>query len=356
MRRPLLSITSLAYVARRQCSSGQGSKGGCPFAGEIPAQACPVENTDIHPKMDARTIVSQLGKAKLSAFVTSTACVGYVLCHGSNPLIASAITLGTFLQSLSANGANQIIEVENDRMMKRTARRPLVIGAISPQGAAMLLLAQLGAGTALLYTLSPTAAALGVANWCMYVCVYTPLKRISTTNTWWGAIVGAVPPLMGGVTAVGSLTSPAMAPAVLLAGVLFVWQIPHFMSLAFHCRRDYEEAGFKMLPFHHPKRASTYAVALSVIMAGLTVPGPLFVGPVEPWFFVCSSMANALMIFKAYRFHVDPVKYCRTCFVYSYMYLAIILVLLWLNHLQPIGQLSKMLQRMGQVQEEKELE
>lgn len=292
-----------------------------------------------------KQIVNQLGKSRLSGFVTSTASAGYILSGGTSLPVLGALTLGTYLQSLSANTSNQCIEIENDRMMKRTSKRPLVIGAISRPGALALAAAELGAGTGLLYaTCGPTVAALGVANWVMYVGVYTPLKRVSTTNTWWGAIVGAVPPVMGGVAAVGisgGWLAPALAPSYLLGAVLFVWQIPHFMSLAYFCRRDYEHAGFKMLPYSNPTRASVYAVALSVVMAGLTLPGPALCGmAVEPWFYVASAGANAGMVYKAVKFHVAPEKYCRSCFVYSYMYLAVLLALMVANHFQPMTAVS----------------
>lgn len=318
----------------------QQPSGGCPMTGiKVTETACPVEDEEQAARqLPFKAIVNQLGKSRLSGFVTSTASVGYILCGGTSVPVLAAVTLGTYLQSLSANTCNQCIEVENDRMMKRTRLRPLVTGAITRPQALALATTELSVGTALLYaTCGPTVAALGIANWVMYVGVYTPLKRVSTTNTWWGAVVGAIPPVMGGVTATGALTASTMGPAYLLGGVLFVWQIPHFMSLAFHCRRDYEFAGFKMLPFSHPTRSSVYAVSMSVVMAALTLPGPAMVGmAVEPWFYLASGVCNAGMVYKSVRFHMDPVKYCRSCFVFSYMYLAVMLAFFVANHFQPM--------------------
>lgn len=312
----------------------------CPVAGSVPNLRCPVETAEV---VTPRSIATQLGKARLSAFVTATATAGYVLCGGTSPVAAVAVTLGTFLQSCSANGANQCLEVEHDAKMKRTCRRPLVLGQITRRGAASLSAAQLVTGSCMLAAVSPMAAALGGLNWFLYVCTYTPLKRLSTTNTWWGAIVGAIPPVMGGVAATGAasvaaLGSAALQPAYLLGAVMFVWQIPHFMSLAFHCRRDYEAAGFKMLPFHHPVRSTVYSVALSVAMGAATVAGPALAGmPVEAWYYPVATAANATMVYKAWMFHVDPVRNCRGCFVFSYMYLAVMLVALVVNHYQPVG-------------------
>ena len=325
----------------------------CPIAGTVPGMSCPMED---HAKvMSNKEILSQLGKSRLSGFVSSTAVVGYVMCGGTNPAVIAAVAFGTYLQGCSANCANQCIEIENDRLMKRTMRRPLVIGAITRPQAIGVSATELAIGTSMLAAVSPVAAGLGLVNWALYVGVYTPLKKISTTNTWWGAIVGAIPPVMGGVAATGTaLTAPALYPAYLLGGIMFVWQIPHFMSLAFHCRRDYEGAGFKMLAFNHPTRASVYAVALTAVMAGMTTVGPAMCGiPVEPWFYVPSIAANSAMMFKAVRFHMDPVRYCRSCFVFSYMYLAVILALFTVNHFQPVTQIVNLVSRLTTVEEEK---
>jgi len=354
--------------------SASGATAACPFSGGQPAggsTSCPMSGNvtdvvdgELLPKMSLYEAANILGKGKLSAFVTATATAGYVIAGGTSPFVAVALTAGTYLQSLSACTANQLIEVKYDRLMKRTARRPLVTGQIAKSTAAALIVSELTVGTAILAATcgAPTAAALGVINWLMYVAMYTPLKRVSATNTWWGALVGGVPPLMGGVAATaGILYVPAscaslvpavltpyvstsaaalaaIGPAYLLAALMLAWQIPHFMALSFHCRRDYENAGFKMLAFKHPVRASSYAILLSVVMAGMMIGGPTLIGwPVEAlWYYPGAIAANGLMIYKSVRFHQDPVRCCRSCFVFSYMYLAVMLVMLCLNHVQPV--------------------
>lgn len=311
----------------------------CPIMGgaPMPNLACPIETEEIQD-MPFKTIVSQMGKVRLSGFVTATAVVAYVIAGGANPIVASALTVGTMLQSMSANTANQIIEVEHDKKMKRTCRRPLPIGAITKSGALALSMGELAIGTATLAAVSPYAAGLGLLNWWVYVGMYTPLKRVSAINTWFGSIVGGIPPLMGGVALTGSLTAAAMGPANLLGAFLLVWQIPHFMALSFHCRRDYETAGYKMLAFANPWRASFYTVFMSFVMAGITLAGPSMVGlDVEAmWYYPVTFAANALMIYKSYRFHMDPVKFCRSCFVFSYMYLGVMLVVYLVNHAKPV--------------------
>ncbi|CAJ1008792.1 putative UbiA prenyltransferase family [Leishmania naiffi] len=332
------AFTACPYRHSKEGSAtviAQGAVEQCPVIGTAPHMSCPVEAglCDHRPPTMSR-MVSQMGKSQLSAYVAATALAGYVIAGGASPFIAAAVTAGTMLQSCSANTANQIVEAPYDKLMKRTCRRPLPMKFLSPQVAMAISGVELAVGTGLLYCVSPLAAALGVFNWLLYVCIYTPLKRVSALNTWFGSIVGGVPPLMGGIAVAGSITPPVW----LLATFLFVWQIPHFNGLAFHCRRDYEAAGYKMLAFYNPWRASFYAVALSVLMAFLTLVCPVLAGmEVEGvWYYSVTATANALMIYKSLLFHNEPVRHCRGCFVFSYVYLSVVLAAIMLNHIQPM--------------------
>ncbi|AYU79076.1 putative protoheme IX farnesyltransferase [Leishmania infantum JPCM5] len=332
------TFTACPYHQAKEGSAtvmAQGAMEHCPVVGTTPHMGCPVEASlcDRRPPT-MLAMVSQMGKSQLSAYVAATALAGYVIAGGTAPLVAAAVTTGTMLQSCSANTANQIIEAPYDKLMKRTCRRPLPMKFLSPQAATAISGMELTLGTGLLYCVSPPAAALGVFNWFLYVCIYTPLKRVSALNTWFGSIVGGVPPLMGGFAVAGIITPPVW----LLATFLFVWQIPHFNGLAFHCRRDYEAAGYKMLAFYNPWRASFYAVALSVMMAFLTLVCPTLAGmEVEGvWYYSVTAAANALMIYKSLLFHNEPVRHCRGCFVFSYVYLSVVLAAIMLNHIQPM--------------------
>lgn len=316
------------------------------MGGSVPAMGCPVEAGDDHNiAMPFKSIVSQMGKTRLSGFVTATAVVGYVMSGGTSLVAVTALTTGTMLQAMSANTTNQIIEVDYDKMMKRTCKRPLPTGQITKGRAALLSASELAVGSSILYAVSPLAAAVGLANWFIYVGVYTPLKRVSAVNTWFGSIVGGLPPLMGGVCASGVLVGAGMSQSYLLASFLLVWQIPHFMALSFHCRRDYEFAGYKMLAFYNPWRASFYAILMSIIMALLTLAGPMCIEmEVEGlWYYPVATVANGLMIFKSIKFHTDPVKFCRGCFVFSYMYLGVMLLAFSVNQLGPVKQARRLL-------------
>lgn len=185
--------------------------------------------------------LAELSKARLSALVVSTTAFGFLaagptaLAYTSLPTFMAA-SLGTALCASSASTFNQIIEVEKDRHMKRTANRPLVTGAVSHNvalgvgcvtGTAGGIL--LGCGT------DPLTTILGVGNIGLYAGVYTSLKPRLEINTWVGALVGAIPPVMGWTAAGGSIMD---AEAILLGSTLFLWQFPHFFALNWMYRTD----------------------------------------------------------------------------------------------------------------------
>ncbi len=139
----------------------------------------------------------------------------------------------------------QVIETSNDSKMKRTRNRPLPSGRVSRQEALGWGFTSGAAGVAVLaYGSNPLTAALGAANLFLYVGPYTLSKPRSELNTWVGSLVGAVPPLMGWSAATGGVM--AVEP-LLLAAYLFIWQFPHFFSLAWLHREDYARGGFAMV-------------------------------------------------------------------------------------------------------------
>lgn len=177
---------------------------------------------------------------------------------------------GTALVAASASIANQWWERDVDARMTRTAVRPLPAGRVSSIEALALSAFTLMAGVVwLVWQVNLLTAALGLASWILYVAVYTPLKTRTPLNTTVGAVAGAIPALMGW-TATGA---PLNLEACALAGVLFLWQFPHFMAIAWLYRREYAAAGHRMLPVVDPTglRAAVQAVvgALLVIPVSL---------------------------------------------------------------------------------------
>lgn len=174
---------------------------------------------------------------------------------------------GTALVAASASIANQWWERVNDARMPRTANRPLPAGRVTSVEAIVLATVALIFGLGwLIYRANPLTAGLGLLSWIIYVLVYTPLKTRTSFNTTVGAIAGAIPILMGW-TATGA---PLNLTALALAGVLFLWQFPHFMAIAWLYRRDYAQAGHKMLPVVDPSGLRSGAQAVSA--AALLIP------------------------------------------------------------------------------------
>jgi protoheme IX farnesyltransferase len=193
----------------------------------------------------------ELTKPRMNLLIVGTTTVGFSLAartaadwHGlPNALI------GTALCAASAAILNQFIEKDYDAQMYRTANRPLPTQRIS-EGHALLMGVIIGllGGLYLLIFVNRMTALLGTATLTSYVLVYTPLKRITTLNTIVGAVPGAIPPVMGWTAVTGSIAPACIA----LFGILFVWQIPHFLAIATLYRDDYRRGGFKMLPVDDP--------------------------------------------------------------------------------------------------------
>jgi heme o synthase len=189
----------------------------------------------------------ELCKFRLIAMVLATTAVGFILATGRPASWAGfwLTLIGTGLTAGGAGAMNQVLEVEQDAKMLRTCRRPLPAGRLSRMRAfifsVLLILSGLGV---LNEFVNPLTALLGLANVLIYVAIYTPLKRRTSLCTLIGSICGALPPIMGSTGAIGRIS----LGAVMLAFILFFWQVPHFLSLAWLYRGDYEKAGYRILP------------------------------------------------------------------------------------------------------------
>jgi protoheme IX farnesyltransferase len=225
----------------------------------------------------------ELTKPRMNFLVVITTAVGYYMAvrHSFEWARLLHTLFGTALTAAGASVLNQYIERKYDALMPRTSDRPLPAGRINP-GDALLFGVLLGVtGVAYLtFTVNLLTALLGAITLLSYVFVYTPMKRYTPFNTVVGAVPGAIPPMMG-ITAVHGAISPE---ALALFGILFLWQMPHFLAIAILYRDDYAKGGFKMLPVVDADLSVTgrqivlYAIALvpaSIVpvtlgMAGMT--------------------------------------------------------------------------------------
>jgi protoheme IX farnesyltransferase len=164
------------------------------------------------------------------------------------------LLLGGFLLSGASVVVNQIIERDLDKIMVRTQQRPLPTGRVSVAEATGFAVICLLAGIGILWLFTnPLTTWLSLLSMMMYSFVYTPLKRVGSIAVFVGAIPGALPPLLGWVAATGQITHEAL----IIFGIQFIWQFPHFWAIAWLADDDYKKAGFKLLPFGGKKDMHT---------------------------------------------------------------------------------------------------
>ncbi|MDG2199627.1 MAG: heme o synthase [Phycisphaerales bacterium] len=272
------------------------------------------------------SLYAVLVKMRLSLLVVMTSAVGYVMASTGpmNWLTLLWTVLGTLLCACSANGLNQVIENRRDAMMARTKDRPLPSGAMSPQhGWIVTMILGYGGLCMLALLVNLPAAGLALVTMLTYVLLYTPMKVHTTLNTLIGAIVGAIPPMIGWVAASGTLTTGAW----ILAAILFVWQLPHFLSLAWLYREDYAHAGFKMLPGipggEHTTCEVVLLTTLLLIPLGLTAT---MVGIAGVIYAFCSIALGIAFTLPAIRFFKERTRAtARRVFLTSLLYLPLLM-------------------------------
>ena len=220
----------------------------------------------------------ELTKPRINLMVVLTAGIGMLLASKGTLSIELVFhtLLGTALLSAGSSALNQVIERDLDGLMRRTADRPLPAGRMSPDVALFFGIAiAIGGLLELAIGANLLTALLGAVALAGYIFVYTPLKRVSSLATVVGAVPGAIPPLMGWA----AVDNQIGAGAWVLFGILFLWQLPHFLAIAWMCREDYARAGFPMLSVIEPDGRSTarqmilYGVALLPVSLLPTILG-----------------------------------------------------------------------------------
>ena len=275
-----------------------------------------------------------LTKPRITTMVLVTVATGFVLgargaWHSST---FCATLLGTGLVAAGASVWNQYLERTTDRLMRRTAGRPLPSGRVTPAEAAVFgtLLGVVGLAF-LTVAANAVAAGVALATFVLYVAVYTPLKQYTTLNTAIGVIPGALPPVIGWSAATGRLGIEAWA----LFLIVFLWQFPHFLAIAWIYRDDYARGGHRMLPLVDPsgtltgRQATVHALAL--VPAGLL---PAVVGLAGSPYFLPALGLGLFYLAAAVRFWLEVSdQSARRLLRVSIVYLPAILTLLLLNSL-----------------------
>jgi len=278
-----------------------------------------------------------LAKARLSALVVITTLVGFLLGSGASIEWATLLwtVIGTSLAAASANALNQVIEIERDRLMHRTRTRPLPAGRISPMHAAIVAVLAGGWGVTLLAAfVNPLTAGLALLTILLYLLAYTPLKTRTTLNTLVGGVVGAIPPMMGWAAATGRIDTGAWV----LFAVLFAWQIPHFLALAWMYRDDYERGGYRMLPIIDPSGVITCRAIVMWCLAMLPITLAATLVGVTGMLYAAGAVVLGIWLLKLgvdlQRQRTDA--QARRLFIASVLYLPLLMGLMLLDR-GPLG-------------------
>ncbi|WP_018291290.1 heme o synthase [Verrucomicrobium sp. 3C] len=273
--------------------------------------------------------LSELIKFRLTLLVLLTTLIGF--CLGSarpiDGLQALHAVVGTALVAAAAAVLNEVIERRQDAQMIRTQNRPIAAGRVDGLHAAAAAMAAAAAGVAYLGLFTNFLAALvAAATLATYVCLYTPLKRISPWNTWVGAVSGALPPVIGYVSARNEVDRTAL----FLLALLFLWQMPHFFAIAWLYRNDYERAGFRMLVVVDATgRKLTFQTVFFTLVLFLVSLWPMAAGTASLPYGPGAAALGALFVWMAIRFHNRPDRAtARALFFASIAYLPLILGLL----------------------------
>jgi len=272
-----------------------------------------------------------LVKFRLSFIVVFSAGIGYLFCGGAQSDFLMFV-LGGFLITAASNAVNQIIESETDKLMVRTADRPLAAGRMQHTEAIFAAGLMAFSGIALLWwQFNSLSALLGALSLISYAFLYTPLKRITPASVFVGAFPGAMPPLIGGAAAQGVITDMA----VLLFCIQFVWQFPHFWSIAWVSCEDYAKAGFYLLPSVKGRsRASAWHI---MVYAALLLPVSLllyrlgYTGWISAIIVAVCGMLFFLQTVKLFR--SGETKDARSLMFGSFLYLPVVLIALLVDKL-----------------------
>ena len=256
--------------------------------------------------------ISQLVRPRIAVMVLATVATAAWLTGGRpvEPLGLVAVLVGTALVAASSSIVNQILERRTDRLMPRTAGRPLAAGEMAVSSAAWWSAALLVVGTAVVTAAGGwPAASAAVATWLLYVVVYTPMKLISPLNTAVGAVAGALPVAIGWLAADGPARLAAgdargALAAAALAGVLYLWQFPHFMAIAWLYRRHYAAAGLQMLTVVDPTGLRAAGQALSAALAMVPVSLVLAVPSGSVRLFLAAAVAAVAYAVATARFAI----------------------------------------------------
>lgn len=273
----------------------------------------------------------ELTKPRLSLLSVFTASLGF-LVHDPLRLdlgLFLALTIGTALAAGGAAALNQWMERKEDALMSRTATRPLPSKLVSPEIAVAFGISLSAIGLLILWNwTNEWATILTLSTLIIYLAIYTPLKKKSPLAIEIGAIAGALPPLIGWVVAAGSPTNYGF----ILFGILFAWQLPHFMAIAWNHREDYTKGGFKFHQFNDPTGAKIgFKSFVYTLILTLLIFSPYFFHTDQSnpglFYLFSSTLLSLYILVPAFKFlmNSEKDKHAKKLFIVTIIYLPLLL-------------------------------
>ena len=280
----------------------------------------------------------QLIKMNITVLVVITSYLGYYLglryenlmmIEFESWIIFLYLIIGTFISSSGACILNQYFEVEYDKKMERTKYRPLPTKEIDLNIALILGILLSFLGPFILIQINSLTTLISFLTIFIYIVIYTPLKRFSSFNTIIGAIPGALPPLGGWVAATNQINLEGM----LLFGILFCWQIPHFLSLAIIYKKDYERGGFKMLPVIAKNSNTVNFQIIFFTMALIYSSIGIYILNLTSFIYVFGAVVLGLifLVYSSMIIFDHSSKAVKNIFIFSIIYLPSLLVLILID-------------------------
>ncbi len=275
----------------------------------------------------------ELTKPGIPFTVLASMLIGFLMgsAGGVNfPMMFHAM-LGTYLIAAGTAAHNMFLERDLDGLMKRTSRRPLPASRINPHQSFIFSMSMIGIGLLyLLFMVNLAAGLVSLATTVIYLFAYTPLKRISALNVFVGAIPGALPVVGGWAAATGTIFEHGMW---ILFGVIYCWQIPHVISIAWVCKNDYEHAGFKMLPKADPYGWKAVLWVLLPLAILFPTVYKLFAMDLVSWFYLGGAfLTTAFFFYFGVKFAISRDKTTAKALMFaSFVYLPLIWIFIFVD-------------------------
>lgn len=293
------------------------------------------QTTSTHSIREILLAYYELTKPGITLMVLSSMAIGFLL--GSAGSISFVIllnaALGTYMIAAGTAAHNQYLERNLDKLMIRTSKRPLPMDRIEDQHAKIFSLSLIFAGLFyLILTVNVVAGLVSLATSFIYLLMYTPLKQVSFWNVPIGSIAGALPPVGGWAAATGNIADPGMW---LLFAIVFFWQMPHVLAIAWLCNEDYTNAGFKMLPKNDANGKRTGLISLLCLVLLLPTIYALYtLGYNSLIYLIPSLLITGWFMVKGLQFYHEPEKPTAKSLMFaSFFYLPIVWIFILIDNI-----------------------